>query len=145
MKKLFFILMFFMFFESVSANSLYVSKKDIDTEDYVSDCDFLLYDENNVVVDAWIAEDNTHEVSNIKNGSYTLVERPKIDSAFRNELSVFHDIDINDNSLQVVLYNRKIDTPRNLGVDFNDFMIGCSFIFLGIFFLYVGCRKFYYF
>ena len=141
MKKIIVLIIFLTNINNIYAQNLYVSKRDIDTQDYVQDCDFLLYDENNTIVDAWIQNDDTHVINNIEVGKYKLVERPKIDNTFSNELSVFHDIDITDNSLEVVLYNNKIETPRNLGVNINEFTTGCAIIFLGIALIYIGYRK----
>lgn len=144
MKKIITILFLIIFIDTVNASNLYISKRDIDTQDYVSDCDFLLYDENNVIVDAWIANNETHEIKDVKDGIYKLVERPKTNESFSNELSVFHEIDVKNESLSITLYNNKIETPRNLGIEYNTFFIGCSIIFLGIAFIYIAYRKFYY-
>ena len=142
MKKLIIILSLILI-DNVSASNLYVSKRDIYTKDYINDCDFLLYDENKVVVDAWIQDNNTHEVTDIKNGTYILEERPKIELGNRDNLSVFHEIDINNNSIELVLYNSKIETPRNLDYNLNLFTIGCFIIFFGILIIYIGYRKYY--
>ena len=47
MKKIITIILLLISIENIKAGNLYVSKKDIDTKEYINDCDFLLYDENN--------------------------------------------------------------------------------------------------
>lgn len=145
MRKFLLFLLLFLFNFNASALDLYVSKRDIDSYSYITDCDFSLYDQDNVLVDSWVATENTHFIPNISSGSYVLVERPIVDDSFDENLSVFHEFDVSDSSLSVVLYNKKIDTPRNLGYNYSSFFIGCSFMFFGVFLLYIGFRKFYYF
>ena len=141
MKKLIIILILITL-ENVQAGNLYISKKDVDTKEYINDCDFLLYDENNKIIDTWISN-NTHKIENIKNGKYILEERPKIETKKNRELSVFHEIDINDNTIEVVLYNSKIQTPNNLNYSFKWFNIGYVIIFIGISIIYIGYSKYY--
>lgn len=143
MKKIIIITMLLISIDKIYAGNLYVSKRDIDTKEYINDCDFLLYDENNIVVDAWMAENDIHKIDNIKNGKYTLEERPKIENGISRDLSVFHEIEINDNTIEVVLYNSKMETPKNLNYSFKWFSVGCVIIFIGIYIIYIGYRKYY--
>lgn len=134
MKKIILCLFLFLFIFKVEASNytdLYVSKKDVNTQDYMTDCDFLLYDSDDNIVAAWVASDSTYHISNIKKGTYKLIERPLIESSFNDYLSKIYMININsDEAMEITLYNKKIETPRNLGSN-NCLLYGFLFICLG--------------
>ena len=147
MKKIILILTFFLITCNVYASdftSLYISKKDINTQEFITDCDFLLYDSDNNIVDAWIAGYNVHEINGIKKGIYKLVERPLIGNSFNDELSVFHEIDIDsDDITEIVLYNNKIDTPRNLSFNTYYAAVGITIFFIGFIITHLTYCKYY--
>jgi len=134
MKKFIFLFLFFTY--SVNAQSvIYVSKKDINTNQFVSDCDFIIYDNFGNVVDSWIQDDSVH-TSFLDLGKYKLVER----DFMSNYLSREYAFDVNDDIVELTLYNKKIETPRNLSIISNN--IYC-YIFILIGFLIIICsRKF---
>lgn len=112
MKKLLFLLLFLTY--DVSAlGYVYVSKKDIDTNQFVNDCDFVIYDMNGNVVDSWV-QDNSIHISSLDIGNYKLVERNSMSNFFRE-----YDFNISDDIVEFTLYNQKIETPKNLGVSIN--------------------------
>lgn len=114
MKKIIFIVMVFLYSFNVSAGDIYISKRDIDTDQYVSDCDFLLYDQYGNVVDRWV-QDNTTHVSNVPLGFYRLIERPYIDNVFVDSMSKSYDFNLDsDDIFEITIYNAKMETPRNL-------------------------------
>ena len=114
MKKIIFIVMVFLYSFNVSAGDIYISKRDIDTDQYVSDCDFLLYDQYGNVVDRWV-QDNTTHVSNVPLGFYRLIERPYIDNVFVDSMSKSYDFNLDsDDIFELTIYNAKMETPRNL-------------------------------
>ena len=140
MKKIFFLILLFFLVDVNAMGVVYISKKDIDTNEFISDCDFLLYDSTGNVVDSWIQNNDVH-VSSIPVGSYTLVERPKIMDSFNDNLSKTYNINVdNDDIFEFFLYNKKISTPRNLSFNFSN--IFCYvFLFLGFFLIFIS-RKF---
>ena len=69
MKKIFFSFLIFMFFIDVHAGQVFVSKRDSDTGDFLVDCDFLLYDQYENIVDSWIQGSSSH-ILNLPRGSY---------------------------------------------------------------------------
>lgn len=140
MKKILLIFLLFIFIDVVYASDVYISKKDIDTGDYVLDCDFLLIDENGNVVDSWIQSSSAH-VSSLANGSYELISRPFIMGAFNDEMSTYYKLDVNDDILQFTIYNSKIETPKNLGSN-NYFVISFLLILFGL--VVVFCCKYSY-
>ena len=112
MKKLLFLLLFLTY--DVSAlGYVYVSKKDIDTNQFVNDCDFVIYDMNGNVVDSWV-QDNSIHIASLDVGDYKLVERNSMSDFFRE-----YDFNISDGIVEFTLYNQKIETPKNLGVNVN--------------------------
>lgn len=133
MKKLIFILLFFVI-DVHALSSVYISKRDIDTNEFVMDCDFILYDSDNNLVDSWI-QDNSVHVSNVSSGVYKLVERPFVMGVFNEDLSNVYDLNIVDDSYEFILYNQKIDVPDNLS---------CRYSFMGIYFILFGlfCCKY---
>ena len=138
MKKVLFLFLLFFSFKVDAMGSFYISKKDIDSDDFVLDCDFLLYDSDGNVVDSWIQGDEVH-VSNIPEGFYKLVERPLVVDTFSDYLSRSYDLSINDDDVfEFVLYNKKVATPRNL--ENNNSYVGVLFIFTGIFLIFISCK-----
>lgn len=135
MKIFTFFSFFFLFIVNINASEytdLFISKKDIYTNEYISDCDFLLYDSNNNIIDSWISSDNSHHLV-IKKGSYKLVERPLLEQTFSDELSKVYKLDVaGDEAIEFVLYNKKIETPRNLGFNNNYYLFGFLFIIFGL-------------
>ncbi len=137
MKKIFFIFLLVFSFKVNALGVFYVSKRDIDTNDFVFDCDFLLYDSAGNIVDSWVQGNNVH-VSNVPEGFYKLVERPKIIDTFSDYLSKTYDLSIRDDDLiELVLYNEKIDTPDNLGMKNN---YGFLLILIGSFLIFISCK-----
>ena len=142
MKKIFFLFLFFFFIDVNAMGVVYISKKDIDTNEFVSDCDFLLYDSTGNIVDRWVQDDSIH-VSNIPVGSYKLIERPWILDSYSDGMSSSYDISVSDDDIfEFVLYNKKIDTPKNLSFNFN--ILYSIYFFIFGFFLIVISRKFNY-
>ena len=141
MKKFFLIFFAFFLFSSNVLGVLYVSKKDIDTDDFINDCDFLLYDSYGNIVDRW-SQDNSVHVSNISGGIYKLVEIPSVLDGMDIGSYQSYDLKIDD-VLEVILYNQKIDTPRNLGASFS-FLSGFVILFIGYILIFFS-RKFNYF
>lgn len=143
MKKYLIIILSLLYINNIQASELYISKKDFETKDYVTDCDFQLYDSENNIIDAWVATEDTHEISNIQKGQYKLVERPLINNNYSDELSTLHTLDINsDNVMEIILYNKEINTPRNLG-HHNHTLLGITLTLTGLALIYIGHRKFY--
>lgn len=140
MKKFFLVFFTFFLFCSNVLGVLYVSKKDIDTNDFVNDCDFLLYDSSGNIVDEWTQGNGVH-VSNISNGIYKLVEKPIILGDLDINSYESYDLKI-DGVLEVILYNQKIETPRNLNFN-NSILYGFVLLFFG-FILIIFSRKFNY-
>lgn len=133
MKKFVFIFLFFLCFD-VKGADIYIAKRDIDSNIYVNDCDFVIYDSSGNVVDSWV-QDNSYHVSYLEDGIYTLVERPIISDTFNDSLSNSYKLNVFDNkSFEFNLYNKKIDTPRNLGIGYNYFY-GVLFILFGVLFI----------
>ena len=137
MKKIFCIFLFMLFISSVNAQSIvYVSKKDINTNQFVNDCDFILYDNSGSIIDSWV-QDNSVHVSFVESGIYKLIERD-----FSNDyLSREYNLNVTDDIVELTLYNKKIDTPRNLRCE-NNKIYCCFFLLLGCFFI-IYSRKFY--
>ena len=136
MKK--FLLFFLLFmYDIVYASNVYISKKDLDTGMYLSDCDFVIFDSNGIVVDEWIQGDSFH-VSKLSKGSYKLVSRPYVMNKFDDDLSVFYDLNVEDNDLFFTFYNDMILTPPNLKYNSSSFYFGLFFVFFGIFTLVMG-------
>lgn len=128
MKKIFFLFCFLLFVSDVHASDIYISKKDIDTGEFVNDCDFLLVDFNNNVIDRWIQDDSYHLIS-VENGFYKLITRPYIMGVFDDNMSESYILDVYEN-VEFNIYNKTIGTPNNLNYSFN--------IILPIFFIIVG-------
>jgi len=142
MKKIFFLFLFFFFIDVKAMGVVYISKKDIDTNEFVSDCDFLLYDSSGNIVDSWVQDDSIH-VSNIPVGSYKLIERPFIIDSYSDGLSSSYDISVVDDDIfEFVLYNKKIPTPRNLSFRSN-ILYSVFFFIIGLFLIFIS-RKFNY-
>lgn len=142
MRKLLFFMFLFLFSFNVKAGEVHISKRNIDSNDYANDCDFLLYDSSGNIVDSWI-QDNMVHIINVPIGTYTLVERPFIMDSFSDEMSVFHSLDISsDDIVEFTLYNKKIATPRNLCFH-NMSFCGILLIVFGL--LVVNNRKFNFF
>ena len=140
MKKIIFLFIIFLYCFNVSAGSIYISKRDIDTDQYVNDCDFLLYDEYGNVVDSWVQDDSTH-ISSVPVGSYRLIERPFIIDGFIDSLSQSYELNIDsDDILELTIYNTKIETPRNLSFNKN-YIYAFFLMFLGFVMLLYN-RKF---
>ena len=131
MKKIFFLLIFLSFVVTVNASTINISKRDVLTGEYVNDCDFLLVDLNDNVIDRWVQDSNYHNLS-VSNGIYKIIMRPYMMGDFQDELSesifleVYHDMD-------VTLYNRQIDTPNNLKYKSFSFILFLFFLFIGLF------------
>lgn len=131
MKKIFFLLIFFSFVVTVNASTINISKRDVLTGEYVNDCDFLLVDLNDNVIDRWVQDSNYHNLS-VSNGIYKIIMRPYMMGDFQDELSesifleVYHDMD-------VTLYNRQIDTPNNLKYKSFGIIWFLFFLFIGLF------------
>lgn len=142
MKKLLFLILFFFFIDVNAMGVVYISKKDIDTNEFVSDCDFLLYDSTGNIVDSWVQDDSIH-VSNIPVGSYKLIERPFIIDNYSDGMSSSYDISVSDDDIfELVLYNKKIPTPRNLSFSSN-ILYSVLFFGIGLFLIFIS-RKFNY-
>lgn len=140
MKKILFLFLFLIFFDVKALGVVYISKKDIDTNEFISDCDFMLYDSTGNIVDSWVQNNDVH-VASIPVGSYKLVERPKVMDSFNDGLSKSYDINIdNDDIFEFILYNNKIATPRNLNYNFH-FLYGFAFLILGLFFIVVSRKN----
>ncbi len=138
MKKVFFFFFFFFFLTGVDASNVYISKKDIDTGEFVNDCDFLLVDFNNNIIDRWVQDDNYHALS-LDNGYYRIITRPYIMGAFSDDMSESHFLNVTGD-VNVSFYNSKIDTPDNLSVNFNKVF---SLIFIIGGFLIIFLYKFF--
>ena len=134
MKKIIFLFLFLTY--SVNAQSIiYVSKKDIDTNSFVSDCDFTIYDSLGNIVDSWI-QDNSVHTSFLDLGKYKLVER----DLMSDYLSSQYSFDVNDDIVELTLYNQKIETPKNLGINNNYCLIFILFGFVIIIYSRKFCR-----
>ena len=131
MKKIFLILCFFLFIDGVSAGDLYISKKDIDTGEFVYDCDFLLYDEDDNIIDNWIQGDSYH-VTKVDNGLYRLVSRPFVSGVFNESMAESYVLNVNSGRLQVTIYDRFISIPPNLGFNNRYLLYGFIFVFIGV-------------
>lgn len=138
MKKVFFLVLFFYSFNVYSLSDLYISKKDIDTLEYITDCDFKLLDSSDNVVDSWVCSDNVKYVSNISNGFYKLVSRPLVNDVFSDELSDEYSFYVKDNVLEMTFYNNKIGVPSNLSLN-NYNYIGIIIVIFG----FIICWYFY--
>lgn len=134
MKKFFLFFILFFVTDVHALSTVYISKRDIDTNEIVLDCDFILYDSNNNIVDSWIQDENVH-ISNVSFGFYKLVERPLIMGVFNDDLSNTYNLSISDDVHEFILYNQKIDVPDNLSYNYN---------FFGVFLIVVGlfCCKY---
>ena len=139
MKKIFFSFLIFMFFIDVHAGQVFVSKRDSDTGDFLVDCDFLLYDQYENIVDSWIQGSSSH-ILNLPRGSYRLVERPFVMGNFRTDLGKTYILNVeNDESFEFKIFNKKIETPRNLGFKFNS-ILGFVFVFIGVIIVSKCCK-----
>jgi len=138
MKK--FLFLFFLLVMDVNAQGhIYISKRDIDTNQYVNDCSFILYDNDGNVVDSWIQDNSTH-VSNVEFGTYRLFESPTLMEASNDELGQQLFLNVNNEDVfEVTLYNQKIETPRNLKYSKN-FFISVFFIMIGCFIIFFSCK-----
>lgn len=141
MKKFFIFILFFFFIDVAFASDVYISKKDIDTGDYVKDCDFLLIDKDGNIIDSWIQDDSYH-LSNLENGSYELVSRPYVMGVFNDEMSDYYKFDVTDDVMQFTVYNSKIETPKNLGIN-NFYVVGAFLIFIGLIVIFYCKYSFY--
>lgn len=145
MNKIIFLLISFFLIHGVKASDyteLFISKKDINTQEYVTDCDFLLYDLDNNIIDSWISYNGTHRIL-LKKGNYTLVERPLLENVFSSDLGKVYKLDINsDEAMEITLYNNKIETPRNLGFNNNLYLLGSLFVVLGFIIIMLFYRQF---
>ena len=145
MNKIIFLLISFFLIHGVKASDyteLFISKKDINTQEYVTDCDFLLYDLDNNIIDSWISHNGTHRIL-LKKGNYTLVERPLLENVFSSDLGKVYKLDINsDEAMEITLYNNKIETPRNLGFNNNLYLFGSLFVVLGFIIIVLFYRQF---
>ena len=129
-------------FDVSAKGTIYVSKKDIDTSEYVQDCNFVLYDESGKIIDSWSQDDSMH-VLNVDFGSYKLVENLLVMDVFNTGLSQEYFFNINnDDILELTLYNSKIETPRNLGFRVTN-IYGFLLILIGCIIVYFS-RKFYF-
>lgn len=141
MKFLFSLLLFFCFCFDIYASDLnfYISKRDIDTLEFIDDSYFTLYDSNNNFIDGWYSNDN-HGLS-LVSGNYKLAITPVLNGKLA-DYSNYYDVSVNDNVTELIFYNDKIATPKNLF--YNNFFsyVGCVFIFIGLFLIL--SRKFYY-
>ncbi len=142
MKKIFIIFCFFIFISSVYSSNLYVSKKDIETGDYIYDCDFQLYDVNNNMIDSWI-QNSSYHVSNVDNGLYKLVSRPFVSGVFNDSMSDSYILDIKNDNLKITIYDKVVSVPPNLHSNNRWILVGCLFIFIGVSIIYY-C-KYYFF
>ncbi|MBP3920283.1 MAG: hypothetical protein J6D28_01830 [Bacilli bacterium] len=131
MRVLLLFILFFSFSNVVLANEVHISKVDADTDIYVRDSSFTIYDDKNMVIDSWLSTDDIHVVS-LEIGEYKLVETPILNNEPAYSLSNYYDISVdNDEVMELKLYNNKIETPRNLSM-------GSSYVYIGIIFFMVG-------
>lgn len=112
MKKIFLILLFFCFISNVYSSNIYISKRDIDTDEYVLDCDFILTDSNGNVIDSWVQDNSDHNLS-VNNGLYNLISRPYVMGKYQDSMSYTYKLNVDKDS-SFVIYNREIYTPPNL-------------------------------
>ena len=132
MRKFFVIFLFFIFIDGVRAGKLIVSKRNIDTGNFVSDCDFLIYNDSGNIVDSWVQGNSSH-FSDLENGTYELVSRPYVMGAFNDDFKSSYMLNVSDNLLKLTIYNQEIDVPDNLGRNSN-FIFGFLFIIFGGYF-----------
>jgi len=138
MKKFLLVFLFFIY-SNVSATQVYISKKDVESNIFVNDCDFILYDRYGNIIDSWV-QNNSYHLLDIPLGIYTLIERPYVLDAFNDDLSVSHKLNVySDEPFEFNLYNNKIETPRNLVYIFQ-YKYGLIFILIGLIIIY--CCKF---
>lgn len=147
MKFLVLIFFYFSSFYNVNAldyTDLYISKRDIDTKDFVNDCMFSLYDSNDNVVSSWVSSDSTYNISSIPKGIYKLVSIPFLNNSYDYNLRQEYILDLtNDDVLEITIYNNKIETSRKLGVnEYSYKYIGFVFIVLGIVIIVKFYRQF---
>ena len=134
MRKFLFIVLFFIC-SNVHATQVYISKKDVESNVFVNDCDFILYDRSGNIIDSWV-QNNSYHLLDIPFGIYTLIERPYVEDAFNDEMSISYKLNVySDEPFEFNLYNKKIDTPRNLNYYFK-YTYGFLFILIGIIIVY---------
>lgn len=139
MKKILFVLLFFYVYDVKAIDNLIVSKKSFYSGQYVEDCEFLLYDSDNKLIDSWIQDDDIHSLS-VPNGSYLLFERPKINGVFSEYLGKTYKLDVNsDKIVEINLSNVEISIPPNLGIKF-DYTLPILFIILGVLIILFCCK-----
>lgn len=129
MRKIIFILLFFSFISNVYSSSIYISKRDIDTDEYVLDCDFILTDSSGNVIDSWIQDDSDHSLD-INDGLYNLISRPYIMGEYQDSMAYTYKIKVDKDS-SFVIYNKEIYTPPNL-VNYNNYSFCFVLIVIGI-------------
>ena len=137
------ILLILIFIDNVYAlGNVYISKKDVNTNQYLTDCDFSIYDANGHIVDSWIPNGGLH-ISTLNSGEYSLVERPFVMGVYHDDLSKVYKLDVKEDSFyEFTIYNNKIDVPDNLSA--SDYKFGYLFLIIGCFFLLFGLHgKFY--
>lgn len=93
----------------VDKNSYYsakISLLDQETNAFISGASLVVKDENGTVVSGWTTEDGVHLISNLKNGTYTLVqETTSSDYHLNSDVLTFK---IKDKDKEVVMYNIKM-------------------------------------
>ena len=140
MKKYLFVFLFLILCNVKASDNLYISKKSYYSDEFVSDCEFLLYDSDNNIVDAWIQSDDIHSIS-LPVGSYLLFEKPKINDVYSEALGKTYKLDINaDKIVNINLSNLEIKTPPNLGIK-KKFFFAFILVVFG-FVIIVSSRKF---
>lgn len=140
MKMFIFVICFFSFFINISARAssdIYISKRDINTMDIIEGSEFSLYDSNNNIVASWNSSAGVYHLTNIKEGTYNLIERPSVVTMSDNKLDKVYKLDIiSNNVMEITLYDELINTPDNLKYNKN-FFIGYIFILLGIYIIFI--------
>ena len=139
MKKIIFILLFFSFVGNIYSSNIYISKRDIDTDEYVLDCDFILTDNNGNIIDSWI-QDNSDHILNINNGLYNLISRPYIMGEYQDSMAFTYKLNVDKDS-SFVIYNKEIYTPPNLSYNMS---YSFCFVFVVIGILVIIYSKFSY-
>ena len=85
-----------------------VSLLDKDTKEYITGAKLVVKDKSGNVISGWISENGLHLVSNLKNGTYTLVEESANENYNLNTDGV--TFTINNKNQDVTMYNTKM-TP----------------------------------
>lgn len=76
------------------------------TENFITDADLVIKDENDEIISKWTTEDKTHQVKNLKPGAYTLEQVTTKEGYKLDEEGVYFKIE--DTNTTVVMYNSKL-------------------------------------